>query len=158
MHNKSKSYNHYTYCTRVSIAYKSQKSTLYVYTHNMRVQIHRTWGISLINVLIIPDIFDVLAGKCNVNVYPLVPFTGACIVEWPLASLRLCIYEIEPILPKVYHSKGDRLWRKRYHSHIHKQMLLRDKYRTPQPECPGLLLSFNDISHLSYQYRVWGVV
>ena len=67
-------------------------------------------------------------------------------------------HERSMILPKVYHSKGDRLWRKRYHSHIHKQMLLRDKYRTPQPECPGLLLSFNDISHLSYQYRVWGVV
>ena len=42
--------------------------------------------------------------------------------------------------------------------YIHKQILLRDKYRTPQHERPGLLLSFNDISHLSYQYRVWGAM
>ena len=42
--------------------------------------------------------------------------------------------------------------------YIHKLILLKDKYRTPQPERPGLLLSFNDISHLSYQYRVWGAI
>ena len=38
--------------------------------------------------------------------------------------------------------------------YIHKQILLKDKYRTPQRERPGLLLSFNNISHLSYQYQV----
>ena len=42
--------------------------------------------------------------------------------------------------------------------YIHKQILLRDKYRTPQPERQGLLLSFNDISYLFYQYLVWGAM
>ena len=33
--------------------------------------------------------------------------------------------------------------------YIHKQILLKDKYRTPQLERPGLLMSFNDISTIN---------